>query len=126
MSDPQQSVIRIFVGRVPVPIFLSAALSASIFFDQFMAVAGVLVAAALILLIVRSANQRDEPLREIGEIVFRSEEQDSVRTEAICQRHRDANETTIRTWRQYAYAVWIFLTALFVKLIVLASVAFIE
>ncbi len=91
-----------------------------------MAVTGVLVAAALILLIVRSANQRDEPLREIGEVVLRCEEQDSVRMEAICQRHRDANATTIRTWRQYAYAVWIFLAALFVKLVILAVVVLIE
>jgi hypothetical protein len=88
--------------KAAAPIILSTGLSVSIFLGQFLAVAGVLTGAGLILLIIRWANQRHEPLREIGEIVLRND--------------RDANESTIQTWRQYAVAVWIFLAALFINL----------
>lgn len=111
------------------PVILSTVLAASIFLEQFLLVAGVLAGASLILLIVRSANQRNEPLREIIEIVNRHEAQDSAWMEELRQKHRDANETTIRIWREYACAVWIFLAALFIKLgylVVVAILRFLE
>src|SRR5260370_21187850 len=45
-------------------------------------------------------------LREIIEIVNRHEAQDSAWMEELRQKHRDANEATIRIWREYACAVW--------------------
>jgi len=104
-------------------MIVSSVLAVSIFLGQFLVMAGVLAGASLILLIVRWANQRHEPLREIIEIVLRNEAQDSAWMEELRQKHRDANETTIRIWRQYACAVWIFLAALFIKLGYLAFVA---
>ena len=99
----------------------SAVMAVSIFLEQFMVIAGVLAGASLILLVVRWSNQRDEPLSEIGEIVLRNEAQDSAWMEELRQKHRDANENTIRIWRQYACAVWILLAALIIKLLYVVS-----
>jgi hypothetical protein len=122
MSERRHFWDGILSRKAVAPIILSTGLSVSIFLDQFLAVAGVLAGAGLILLIIRWANQRHEPLREIGEIVLRNDQQDSAWMEELRKKHRDANQTTIQSWQQYAVAIWIFLAALFINLGYLAVV----
>jgi hypothetical protein len=124
MNEQKHVLAGTVAGRVTVPIVLSTVLAISIFLDQFLAVAGVIAGASLILLIIRWVNQRNEPLnQEIVEIVLRHEAQDSAWMEGLRQKHRDANEATMQVWRQNASAVWIFLAALFIKLGYLVVVA---
>jgi len=107
---------KVLAGKVTAPMVLSAALAVSIFLDEFLAIAAVLAGAALILAIVRSIDQRNEPFDEIAEIVIRSEAQDSAWIDALCRKQHDANASTLRIWRQYACALWMFLAALIIKL----------
>ena len=106
------------------PIFLATVLAVSIFFGQFLAVAGVVAGAGVILLIVRWANPRDEPFREVLEIVLHNQARDAAWMNELRQKQRDASKTTIRSWWQYAVAVWIVLAALIVKLGYLGFVEF--
>lgn len=117
MNERKHFLAGNFAGRVTAPIVLATGLAISIFLDQFLAVAGVLAGASLILLIIRWVNQRNEPLdQEIVEIVLRHEARDSAWMEGLRQKRRDANETTMRIWRKNAFAIWIVLAALFIKL----------
>ena len=125
MSDGKQSWYAMLTGSGTAAMFLSTGLAISIFFGQFWLTAGVLAGASLILLIVRWANrQRDEPFREVLEMVVRHESQDSEWVDELRRKHEDARKTTIRTWQQYALAVWILPAALLVKLGYLAFVEF--
>ena len=76
------------------------------------------------MLIVRWANQRDEPFREVLEMVVRNQSNDTEWVDELRRKHQDASKTTIRTWQQYALAVWIILGALLIKLGYLAFVEF--
>jgi len=126
MGDRKQFTVGNLAGGMTVPWVLSSALAVSILFNQFMVTAGVLVGACLILFIVRGADQRNEPLRDIVEVVLRNESQDSVWVEELRQKHRDANENTIRTWRQYTRAAWIVLAAMIIKVGWIILVAVVE
>jgi hypothetical protein len=124
MDDRKQSWFATLTRSGTVSIGLSTGLAISLFFGQFWMMAGVLAGASLILLIIRWANQRDEPFREVLEMVVRHESRDSNWVDELRRKHEDARKTTIRTWRQYALAVWILVAALLVKLGFLAFVEF--
>jgi hypothetical protein len=124
MKDWKKTLLPILTGSGTAPIFLSTGLAISISLGHFLVTAGVFAGASLILLIVRWANQRDEPFREVLEMVVRNESQDSEWVEELRRKQRDASKVAIRTWQQYALAVWILLAALLVKLGYLAFVEF--
>jgi|GEM_PF-3714101 len=97
-------------------MILSTMLAGSIFLDQFLVTAGFLAGAGLIWLIVRGANQRQQPFDEVAKLVLRNEVMDLAWIETLRQQQQAANKSTLRTWRQNACAVWIFLAALIIKL----------
>jgi hypothetical protein len=123
MSDRKQVSIRRLVGGITVPIVLSAVIAGALLLDQFLAIAAALAGAGLILLIVRALDQRDDPLRDVGEIVLRDAAPDSAWLEAFRRKHRANNEDEIRKLRKNAWAAWLLIAALFV---LLARVVIIE
>jgi hypothetical protein len=124
MNERKQSWFATLTGSGTTAICLSTGLAISLFFGQFWLTAGVVAGAVLILLIIRWANQRDEPFREVLEMVVRHESQDTDWVDQLRRKHQDDRKTTIRTLQQYALAVWILLAALLARLAYLAFVEF--
>ncbi len=122
MNNRKQLFVRILTGGITAPIVLSAILAVSLFLDTFVAIAGLIAGFCLVLLIVRWANHRDNPLHEVGEIMLRGvEAPDSAWVEELRRKHRDEKEKDLRILRTNAWAVWLFLAAIivmFVRLVI--------
>src|SRR5438067_1104907 len=103
MSDGKQSFVRILIREMTAPIILCTILAVSLFLELFLAIAGLLAGACVILVIVRWANQRDNPLAEIGEMMLREEAPDLAWMEGLRRKHREACERELRIWRKNAW-----------------------